>query len=93
MKFHFINIARAGIISDAPTVSHVLYNVLQFLLLIFGLLGIIGLIIAGILYITAAGNERQIEKAKKATMYSVVGIIVAMGGYVLVKTIGKILES
>lgn len=82
-----VETAQAGIISDAPTVSQVLYNVLQFLLLIFGILGIIGLLIAGIIYLTAAGNEKQIEKAKKATMYSVVGIAVALGGYVLIKTI------
>lgn len=83
----FIGTARAGIISDAPTVSQVLYNVLNFILLIFGFLGIIGFAIAGIAYLTAMGDERQIEKAKKATIYSVLGIVIALGGWVLIKTI------
>jgi hypothetical protein len=82
-----INVVYAGIISDAPTVSRVLYNVLQFILLVFGFLGIIGFVIAGIAYLTAAGDERRIEKAKKATTYSVIGIVIALGGWVLIKTI------
>lgn len=76
-----------GVITDAPTVAEVLLNALQFLLLIFGTLGIIGLVIAGIMYLTASGSERQIEKAKKAFFYSVAGIVIALGGWVLIKTI------
>lgn len=87
MKSHFINIAEAGIITDAPTIAEVLLNALTFLLQVFGALAIIGLVLSGIMYLTAAGSEKQIEKAKKAFWYSVVGIVVALGGYVLVKTI------
>lgn len=87
-----INAANAGIITDAPKISTVLLNALNFLLQIFGLLAIIGIVISGLLYLTAAGNEKQIQKAKKAFYYSVTGIIIAMGGYVLIKTIGNLLS-
>ncbi len=82
-----MNIVHAGIITDAPTVAQVLLNALTFLLQVFGALAIIGIVLSGITYLTAAGSEKQIQKAKKAFGYSVVGIIIALGGYVLIKTI------
>ena len=81
-----MNIAQAGIITDAPTVAEVLLKVLVFLLQIFGALAIIGIVLAGIMYLTAGGSERQIEKAKKAFQYSLVGIIIALGGWIMIKT-------
>ncbi len=87
-----INTARAGIITDAPTVAEVLLNTLIFLLQVFGTLAIIGLVLSGIIYLTAGGNEKQIQRAKKAFDYSVVGIIVALGGWVIIKTIISLLS-
>lgn len=87
----FVNTARAGIITGAPKISTVLLNALNFLLQIFGFLAIIGIIISGLLYLTAAGNERQIEKAKKAFSYSAIGIIVALGGMIIIKTLVKMI--
>lgn len=92
MKFRFINIAEAGIITDAPTVAEAVLNTLTFLLQVFGALAIIGIVLSGIMYLTAAGSEKQIEKAKKAFSYSVVGIVVALGGYILIKTISSLLS-
>lgn len=86
-----INIANAGVITDAPNVSQLLLNILQFLLSIFGVIAIITIVVAGIIYLTAAGNENQIEKAKKMFLYSVAGIIVALGGIVIIKTISGML--
>lgn len=82
-----VKTASAGIITDAPKISTVLLNALNFLLQIFGFFAIIGIIISGFLYLTAAGNERQIQKAKKAFSYSAIGIIVALGGMIIIKTL------
>jgi four helix bundle protein len=83
----FIGIAHAGIITDAPTVSHALFNALNFLLQVFGFLAIIGIVFSGFLYLTAYGDEERIKKAKKSFGYSVVGIIVALGGMVVIKAL------
>ncbi|MCX6765479.1 MAG: hypothetical protein NT136_00755 [Candidatus Moranbacteria bacterium] len=83
----FVAVANAGVITDAPTVAEVLYKALQFLLSVFGFLAIIGLVISGVLYLTAAGDQRRIEKAKKAFYYSIVGIVIALGGWVTIKTV------
>lgn len=88
-----INIARAGAISDAPRLAEVLINALKFLLSIFGPLAIICLVIAGLLYLTAGGSEKQIDKAKKMTYFAVVGIIIALSSLIILKNIAKIISG
>jgi ABC-type cobalamin transport system permease subunit len=80
--FH-IDTAFAGVITDAPPISSILSNVLNFLLSIIGVLGIIGLVISGILYLTAAGDEKRMRVAKNAMIGSVIGIIIALGALIL----------
>jgi hypothetical protein len=82
-----MNTASAGIITDAPRLSTVLLNALNFLLSIAGTLAIIGIVVSAVMYLTAGGSEKRIETAKKAFWYSAVGVIIAMGGYILIKTI------
>lgn len=62
----------------------IITNVMNWLLLAVGVIGVIGFAIAGILYLTAAGSEDQIGKAKNAMIYSIVGIIVALAGLVAI---------
>ena len=84
-----INTAYAGVITDAPHISTVLFNVLQFLLLIFGSLAIIGIVFSGILYLVAVGDERKLRQAKKSFLYSIVGIIVALSGLIVIRLIAE----
>ncbi|QQS21081.1 MAG: hypothetical protein IPL87_00905 [Candidatus Moraniibacteriota bacterium] len=58
--------AAAGVIDDAPTFAEAFLRLLQFLLAIFGILVIILLVIAGVLYMTSGGSEAQATLAKKA---------------------------
>lgn len=60
-------------------------STMNWLLAILGLLGIIAFVIAGIMYLTAAGDEGQIDTAKTAAKYSVIGVIVALLGYVVIQ--------
>ena len=89
----FIEIARAGVITDAPLISQVLTKAFNFLLSIFGMLAIIGMIVAGVIYLTASGNEKRIETAKRAFIYSIVGIAVTLGAMVIIKTIGSFIDN
>lgn len=85
-------LASAGVISDAPRVSTVLYNALQFLLMIFGSVAIIGIVVSGILYLIAAGDERKLRQAKKSLIASIVGIIVALSGLIVIRLITDTLK-
>lgn len=78
---------NAGPTANALTLSQIARNVLNFLLSIVGILGIIMLVIGGIMYLTAAGNEERIETGKKIVTYSIIGILVALASLVIVSQI------
>ena len=88
----FIEIAQAGVITNAPKISQVLINAFNFLLSVFGILAIIGLIVAGTIYLTAGGNEKRIEVAKKSFRYAIIGIALTLGMMVIVKTIENFIK-
>jgi hypothetical protein len=69
------------------TISNILSNLMKWILGIVGILGVIGFAIAGILYLTAAGDDDRIKTAKKAMMYSIVGILVALMGLIIMQAI------
>lgn len=76
-----------GEVSAAPTIAQIAFKVLDFLLSIVGVLAIIMLIVGGIMYLTAAGNEDQIDKGKKLIKYAIIGIVIALAALVIVKQI------
>jgi len=84
-----IEIAKAeeGIITNAPKISDILLNAFKFLLSIAGILAIISLVAAGIIYYLAGGNPEAAKKGKKMIFYSVIGIALVMGGMLIIKTI------
>ena len=49
-----------------------------------GALAVIMIIYAGIRFVTAHGDEKQVESARQTIIYSVVGLIVAILAYALV---------
>lgn len=73
------------------TITQIIQQIMNWLLALIGFLGIIGFVIAGILYLTAAGDEGQLEKAKSAMIWSIVGVIVALVGFVIIKAAGTLL--
>ena len=71
----------------------ILTSGMNWLLVVVGILGVIGFVIAGILYLTAAGDEGQIEKGKTAMIYSIVGVIVALLGIVIINAVQGLLGA
>ena len=86
---NLINIAHAGVISEAPSLTSIGMNVLNFLLSAFGIVAIIILALSGAMYFFSAGNEERAKKAKQSTRYAVVGILLAMSGLIIVKFLGQ----
>lgn len=58
---------------------------------LIGIVFIILIIYAGFKWMTAGGNEEQVNKAKTTIINSVIGIVVVMGAFVLYKFIEGIL--
>ena len=67
------------------SIMSIVKSIMNWLLILVGILGVIGFAIAGILYLTAAGDEDRIKTAKSAMMYSIIGVIVALLGLVILK--------
>ncbi|MDD2766963.1 MAG: hypothetical protein PHH40_04390 [Candidatus Moranbacteria bacterium] len=72
------------------TVFDLVTNVMNWLLGLIGVLGVIAFVISGIMYLTAAGDEGQIEKAKSIMMYAIIGLVIALIGLIVVNAIGGI---
>lgn len=70
------------------TVFDLASNVMNWLLGLTGILAVIGFVISGVLYLTSAGNEEQAEKAKTIMTYSIIGLVVALIGLIVVNAIG-----
>ncbi len=65
-------------------IDSIVSNLMFWMLSLVGFLAIVGFIISGILYLTAAGNDKQVTSAKNAMTFSIIGVIVALLGYVVV---------
>jgi len=75
------------------SVFGIVQNIMRWLLGLVGIVGVIGFAIAGILYLTAAGDEDRIATAKKAMTYSIIGVIVAIVGVVILQAAGGMLNA
>jgi hypothetical protein len=61
--------------------------IINFALGFLGLLAVIMVIYGGFLYVSSAGNEENVNKAKKILLYAVLGIVVILVSFALVNTI------
>lgn len=81
----------AGTNLPAGSLLGILTSAMNWLLTVVGILGVVGFVIAGIIYLTAAGDEEQINRGKKAMVWSIVGVIVALLGVVIIKAVQSLL--
>lgn len=73
--------------------TQVLANLMKGLLALVGVIAIIGFVVAGIMYITAAGDDENMKKAKKMMVYSITGIVVALIGWIILTAISTWLTT
>jgi hypothetical protein len=75
-------------LDEALTVREIVTNTVNFLLSIFGILSIIGLI-----YLVSFGNPQMKENAKRGVTYSIAGVAIAGASVVLVKQIVELITN
>lgn len=78
---------------SSQTVSDLLINVMKWLLRIVGIIAIIAFVISGLQYFLASGDEKMAETAKRNMQFSVVGIVVALSGLVIITAIDQALQA
>jgi hypothetical protein len=65
----------------------IVLTIINFFLGFLGLLAVVMVIYGGFLYVSSAGNEENVNKAKKILLYAVVGIVVIIVSFALVNTL------
>lgn len=65
----------------------IILTIINFFLGFLGLLAVIMVIYGGFLYVSSAGNEENVNKAKKILLYAVLGIVVIIVSFALVNTL------
>ena len=78
---------------NALSIKEIANNILKFLLSITGIIAIISLVIAGGMYMTAYGEEKQITTAKSMGKWAIVGIAVALGSLILIQQVSKLITG
>lgn len=91
--FDVTNMTGGGSVSSQGGLYGIVYRFLVFLLSIVGTVAIISVVIAGIIYLTSAGDEKRIETAKKTITYSIAGIVVAFSALIIVKQVGILISG
>ncbi|MDD5290452.1 MAG: TrbC/VirB2 family protein [Patescibacteria group bacterium] len=62
-------------------------NIINILLGLLGLLAVIIVLIGGFKWMTAAGSEDRVEKAKKTIQYGAIGLAIILLAYVIVRVV------
>jgi cytochrome bd-type quinol oxidase subunit 2 len=81
--------------ADLPdaTIYDILRNIMLWLTALIAIIAVIGFVIAGVLYLLSAGSEQQADRAKRALLYSIIGVIVALIGFIILQAADTMLEA
>ena len=74
-------IAETGL--GKPSLNFVISQIIKTALSFLGLIFVILIIYAGFLWLTSAGNEDKISKAKKIMVASVIGLAIVLSAYAI----------
>lgn len=73
--------------------GQVVATVMLWLMSIVGILAILMFVVAGIMYLTAAGDESKTTAAKNIIRFAITGVAVALMGYVIVYTVEQLVTD
>ena len=81
-----VSITNQGVTFGLGTadLKQTVINIVNWVLGLLGLIAVIMIIYAGILWITAGGNEENVDKAKKIISAAVIGLIVILLAWAIV---------
>ena len=77
-------------VPNQASATDIIMRVIEILLSIAGLLAVIFLIVGGFRYITAGGNEESAESGKKTIINAIIGIVVILLAFVIVRVVSNL---
>lgn len=81
--------SQAKGVARSADITQLMLKVINYAIIIIGVLGVLIFIYAGFLYLTAAGDQERITKAKDTLLYAIIGIVVSVLGFVAVATVQR----
>ena len=88
-------IAQVGVTVANPIktsdFAKIIENVLLWVLGVSGSIALFTFILAGVMYITSAGDEQKITTAKKLFNFTIIGLILILLSYSIIKVLNDIL--
>jgi hypothetical protein len=84
---------NTGLPPSSKGIVGILTNLMNWMLAIFGIIAIISFIVSGIQYFLSAGDEKMIQTAKRNATYSILGVIVALSAFVVIKAVDAALRG
>ena len=79
--------AVADLTGGETDLKSLINTILSYFLGFLGFVCVIMVIYGGILYVTSAGNDENVGKAKKILLYAAIGIVLIMISFALVNTL------
>jgi hypothetical protein len=74
-------------------IAKILENVLNWLLGVIGIIALISFVISGGQYMLASGDDKLMENGKRNMLYSIIGMIVVLGSFVVIQAIDSMLSG
>lgn len=68
-----------------PSIDQILGGVINILLWVAGVASVIVIIVGGIMYIVSGGNEKTTKTAKDAILYAVIGLVITILAFAIVR--------
>ncbi len=79
-------------LSEAPVIV-IISNIFSWLMGLFTTLAVAAFVVSGIQYLTAAGNEDHVKTAKDNAKFALLGIIIGLSGFIVVRAIASALSG
>lgn len=77
----------AGRTGGATDLKQLVLTIVNYFLGFLGILAVIMVIFGGVTYVSSAGNDDAVGKAKKIIMYALIGIIIILISFVVVNAV------
>lgn len=79
--------------ADVSRIETFIQNITQILVTLAGVTATGFIVWGGLRYITSSGSPEQLEGAKKTILYSAIGLVIALGAFVLSNIVTQIATS
>lgn len=68
---------------QGPSLPELINNIMGILFFVVGVASVIVIVVAGLMYVVSAGNEKTTKQAKDAILYAVIGLVISISAFAI----------